>query len=386
MIDLNNIISKFVVWGIILWLSMVSIILLQGCETLQREPKATDKTKKQNDNADISTEMIAENLRNPWSIAFLPDESAIFTERDGRLRKLKKDLTLDKKRINITVNAESEGGLLGVTVHPDYRKNNLIYLYMTYREEGQVLNKIESYKLNFAEFSLSDRKIILDKIPGNSNHNGGRIKFGPDKKLYITTGDAQQPELAQERDSLAGKILRVNDDGTIPKDNPFNNSPVYSYGHRNPQGIAWHPQTNDMYATEHGKSANDEVNKIEPGKNYGWPEVIGSSDDPKFVNPVLSSGNETWAPSGADFFRTGKNFSNNLFFTALRGQHLHRIIFKNNLEAEKEDKLFVDEFGRLRDVVFGPDNSLYMLTSNQDGRGSPAPGGDRIIRISFNEN
>lgn len=173
----------------------------------------------------------------------------------------------------------------------------------------------------------TDLTVILDRIPGASIHDGGRIKFGPEGKLYITTGDAANPSLAQDLNSLAGKILRINSDGSIPEDNPFPGSPIYSYGHRNPQGLAWHPLTKELFSTEHGPSGappnccHDEVNIIEPGKNYGWPIVFGMARDPRFVDPILESGLDTWAPSGA-FFYSGnelpESWKDNLFFTALR--------------------------------------------------------------------
>jgi len=232
---------------------------------------------------------------------------------------------------------------------------------------------------------LSEEKILLEKIPGASYHDGGRIKFGPDGKLYITTGDAGITENAQDLNSLGGKILRMNSDGTIPDDNPFPNSPVYSLGHRNPQGLDWDPVTGKLVISEHGPRNHDEVNVIEAGKNYGWPRAIAARADPKYQSPLLHSGDVTWAPSGASFYKSSNipEWENKYFIATLRGEHLRMLDL--DLEENKvisSEALFLGEFGRLRDASVGPDGNLYILTSNRDGRGSPAPNDDRILRIT----
>ncbi|OGK39728.1 hypothetical protein A3A74_04510 [Candidatus Roizmanbacteria bacterium RIFCSPLOWO2_01_FULL_35_13] len=228
---------------------------------------------------------------------------------------------------------------------------------------------------------LSEEKIIVDQIPGNSNHNGGRIKFGPDKNLYITTGDAQEPSLAQNKNSLAGKILRVTDNGQPVTDNPFGNR-TYTYGHRNPQGIDW-DDSGRLWATEHGRSGIqsglDELNLIEPGKNYGWPEIQGDESRSDMETPVINSGtNITWAPSGAAFI------GDSLFFGGLRGQTLYEAFYKTNVQFKKADikEHFKGDFGRIREVIKGPDGMLYITTSNRDGRGFPKENDDKIIRIN----
>jgi glucose/arabinose dehydrogenase len=187
-------------------------------------------------------------------------------------------------------------------------------------------------------------------------------------------------------DSLAGKVLRLNDDGSVPSDNPLPDSPVYSYGHRNPQGLAWHPITGQLFATEHGSSARDEVNLIQPGKNYGWPTVQGVANDPRFVDPVLESGSTTWAPSGATFYGGDKlpqEWRGKLFFAGLRGTQIHWVSLEGPDFTRVADHgaLFEGVFGRIRTVVQGPDGYLYFATSNRDGRGSPGPQDDRILRI-----
>ena len=219
--------------------------------------------------------------------------------------------------------------------------------------------------------------------------DGGRMKFGPDGKLYIATGDAANYNLAQDLDSLAGKILRINSDGTIPEDNPFTDSAIFSYGHRNPQGIDWHPDSEILVATEHGPSgergdAHDEVNVIFSGKNYGWPDIVGDETSEGLENPILHTGEDTWAPSGAVFYDSDKitEWHEKYFIATLRGNHLRMLDLdlENNLVISSK-ALFSGEYGRLRSANMGPDGHLYILTSNQDGRGGPAQNDDRILRI-----
>lgn len=319
-----------------------------------------------------TSKTIAEDLSLPWALGFLPDGSLIFTERSGNVKLIQKGTDRPERLARIDgVAAEGEGGLLGLAVHPDYKKNHFIYLYYTYRSQGRLLNRVVRDKLQ--DGALVQDKILVDRIPGSSNHDGGRIKFGPDGLLYITTGDSQEPDLAQDRKSLAGKILRLKDDGSVPAENPFPGSPVYSLGHRNPQGLAW-DNRGRLWATEHGQSGNDEVNLIEPGKNYGWPTIEGDSGAPGLEKPVVHSSGDTWAPSGVAF-RDGS-----LFFAGLRGQAL----FSLNTQAPDAPRSVLGGFGRVRDVVVGPDGSLYISTSNNDGRGIPSLRGDRIIAFFLN--
>lgn len=313
--------------------------------------------------------IVAQNLDTPWAIAVLPDKSLLVTERSGNVRLIDANGNLQSNPVAVlpSVKEIGEGGLLGLVLHPNFSSNNYVYFYYTYDgSSGNTLNRVA--RMVYKDKKISDEKIIVDKIPGASNHNGGRIKFGPDSLLYVTTGDAQNPSLSQDKNSLAGKILRVKDDGTTPSDNPFSNL-VYSYGHRNPQGLAWNG--NELYAPEHGSSTLDEVNKIDTGLNYGWPEIRGDDTKQGMEKPIIHSGSDTWAPSGAAFL------GNRLFFGGLRGQALFELD-TNSLNFKAH---FKGEFGRIRDVVLGPDNMLYMTTSNRDGRGSPADTDDRIIRI-----
>lgn len=317
--------------------------------------------------------VVATGLSVPWAIAFLPDGGMLVTERAGRVRLIDKNGNLRSEPIATIseVKPLGEGGLHGVALHPDFDKNHYIYLYYTYGEFGnQTLNRVSRFI--FDGNSFSDQKIIVDKIPGASNHDGGRIKFDPDGLLYITTGDASQPSLAQNKDSLAGKILRVTDEGQAASGNPFGTR-IYSYGHRNPQGITWDSQ-GSLWATEHGQSATDELNLIEPGKNYGWPEIRGDQTSSGMESPILQSGTDTWAPAGAAFFE------GSIYFGGLRAQILYQAIIDGNKATLKTH--FKGKFGRIREVILGPDNMLYITTSNRDGRGNPTSDDDRIIMIN----
>ena len=325
--------------------------------------------------------VLAEGLDTPWAIAFLPDQSILLTERPGRLRKIDSSGKLDPLPIPgmPKVNEIGEGGLLGITLHPQFSSNNYLYLYYTYSGSGDnTLNRVS--RLTFKDNQLSAEQIIVDQIPGAGNHNGGRIKFGPDGLLYITTGDAGEPSQAQNKDSLAGKILRVTDQGQATPGNPFNNL-VYSLGHRNPQGIAWDSSGN-LWQTEHGRSAPtgfDEVNLIKMGQNYGWPDFEGDKMADGMIPPIRHSGpTTTWAPAGAAFI------GNSLFYGGLRGQTLYEVVIKDSKIDEFKEH-FKGQYGRIREVIADPDGMLYITTSNQDGRGSPLKTDDRLIRINPNK-
>ncbi|MDO8583545.1 MAG: PQQ-dependent sugar dehydrogenase [bacterium] len=317
--------------------------------------------------------ILAENLEVPWALVFLPDKSILFTERAGRVRYIDKKGNLLSDPIDIIedVTPTGEGGLLGITTHPDFSKNHFVYLYYTYSSDNsETLNRVVRFK--FENKQLSEKTTIVDAIPGALFHNGGRIKFGPDKFLYITTGDSQNPSLAQDTKSKAGKILRVDSDGKPAPGNPFENE-VFSYGHRNPQGIAW-DNSNRLWETEHGASTLDELNIIEKGKNYGWQIISGDKIQNGMETPIINSGPDTWAPSGTAYL------NNSIFFAGLRGQALYKATINGTKVDLKE--FLKGEMGRIREVVVGPDNLLYITTSNGDGRGIPDGTDDKIIRVN----
>lgn len=330
----------------------------------------------------VKVETVAENLSIPWSIDFASDGRIFFSERTGVLQVM--DNGIQKQVMSLDVGG-GEGGMLGIALDPDFESNHYIYIYYTYNDLLSTKNKLVRYVES--NNSLIEDKILLDGIPGAAYHDGGRIKFGPDGKLYITTGDSGDPDLSQRLDSLAGKILRINSDGSIPKDNPFPGFAVYSYGHRNPQGIDW-DKSGNLVSTEHGPSGwrgvgHDEINLIQGGANYGWPDVIGDETKDAMTSPLLHSGDDTWAPSGAAFYYGEQipQWNGKYFAASLRGQSLLAIDFDSEYDVVSFEKLFLGEYGRLRDVASGPDG-LYILTSNQDGRGIPAINDDRILRIT----
>ncbi len=335
--------------------------------TTKSSAEITSNPTDKNPQKDI--EIIAENLNIPWEIAFLPDGELLVTERTGNLLKINSKAIIPIEGVRHI----GEGGLLGLALHPKFTENHLIYLYHTTQSGNNITNVVERYRLENNQ--VTDKKIILQGIGGAANHDGGRIAFGPDGYLYITTGDAQNEQDSQRTSSLNGKILRIKDDGSIPSDNPFGNA-IYSYGHRNPQGLAWDHQGN-LWATEHGRSGIlsgfDELNKIEKGKNYGWPIIQGEQTKTGMLSPVIQSGaTTTWAPSGAAFYN-GK-----IFFSGLRGETLYTYDIANkSLQTYLKGQL-----GRIRAVVLGPDNNLYITTSNRDGRGTIKAGDDKIIRVN----
>ena len=334
------------------------------------------------DGVRFTANAVATNLEIPWSMAFAPDGRLFVTERPGRVRIL--DLTVRSSELALTLDdvfAEGEAGLLGLALDPDFAQSRLVYLYYSARlPGGGRVNRVVRYRE--AGSRLGERAVLLDNIPAGQIHDGGRLRFGPDGLLYITAGDAASAGLAQDLGSLAGKILRVASDGTTPRANPFS-SPIYSYGHRNPQGFDWHPATGDLWASEHGNTGNDEINVIDPGANYGWPRIeatqtmAGMRTPVTFYNPAI-------APSGAAFYRGQlfPRFANNLFVATLRGTHLLRLTLDASTRGvTAQEQLLAGRFGRLRDVITGPDGSLYFCTNNRDGRGSPTSTDDRIVRL-----
>lgn len=320
------------------------------------------------------TEIIGNDLEIPWEIVPLPDGRILVTERPGRV------IILGKGEIFKVEEAEhtGEAGLLGAVLSPDFSEDKHIYLYYTYRARNGLFNRVSRFML--VDDTLKDEEYILDGIPGSRFHNGGRIKFGPDGKLYVTTGDAQETSLSQNVDSLAGKILRMNPDGSAPEDNPFENSLVYAYGLRNPQGLSWHPVTGDLYASDHGPNSHDELNHILPGKNYGWPIVTCTASDERFEDPLVCYSEYTMAPSGVAFLPWDELIESPLYVAGLRGNMLMRLDINDEGTLIRREELFTD-LGRIRTVIYH-EGSLYIATNNRDGRGVPKDEDDVIIKIT----
>jgi len=315
------------------------------------------------------TQTVATGLEIPWEMVFLENEVMLVAERRGRLIKIENGQKRTIAQIE-DVKSEGEGGLLGMTLHPNFSENKWLYLYMTVDGDNGTENEVRRYSLG--ENGISDGEIILSGIEGAIIHNGGRLKFGPDGYLYVATGDANRPDLAQNLNTLAGKILRIKDDGSVPSDNPFNNE-IYSYGHRNVQGMAWDSEDR-LWATEHGPSTMDEVNQIVAGGNYGWPEISGDETREGMITAVINSGtSETWAPSGMEIVDDW------IYFVGLRGQNLYRMrADTKNVELER---LLDGVYGRMRFINAGNDGYFYIGTNNRDGRGQPKADDDRIVKI-----
>jgi glucose/arabinose dehydrogenase len=323
-------------------------------------------------------EIIAQGLQAPRSIDISKDGRIFLSEKRGSIRVVDNGTLLTEPVGDIKAENIGDAGLLGLTLHPNFTQNHLFYVYYTYSNSTGLFNKV--LMLKESNNRIIDSKTILDGIPGDDYRDGGRIKFGPDGKLYVSTGDASIPEQSQDLDSLAGKILRTNEDGTIPQDNPFSNSPVYAYGFRNVQGLAWAPNSGALYSSDQGEAGNDEINLISPGKNYGWPheECISSDDEDNRYTPPLLCFNPSLEPSGIAFAFSNKlGYQNHLIVATLKGSHLRDIDF----DSGSQNTILVG-YGRIIDLVESEDGSIFVLTSNTDGRALPQQGDDKILRLT----
>ncbi len=342
--------------------------------------------------AGVKVEVWSKNLKAPWSLAFLPDGRGLVSERRGTIRLLSANgQYANTPLFTLDVAEDDESGLMGLAVHPSFPQAPFVYAMRTYRRRTTWNNEV--LRLYFDGHAMSLDKILIADIPAGNNHNGGRLGFGPDGMLYVGTGDIFKRRLSQDLTSLAGKILRIDENGLVPADNPFPDSPIWSWGHRNVQGLAWDPKTGAFYNTEHGPSgevgfgAFDEVNLVEKGGNFGWPlvvgagnqRVVGAGNQHGMLDPIVAWPEDAVPPSGAAFW-------NGDIFIATLGQGLIRIQLQNE-RAIHVDRWFNDGdnsvYGRLRDAVQGPGGALYVLTGNNDWRGNPGPDDDRILRLSL---
>jgi glucose/arabinose dehydrogenase len=321
---------------------------------------------------DLTPRLVADGLAVPWGITFLPDGAALIAQRDKATVLL---LTPEGKIREVGevagVTPTAEGGLLGLAVSPSYATDRTIYAYITTGLDNRVVT------MPFDGERLGAATPILTGIPRGEIHDGGRIAFGPDDKLYVTTGETGDSSLAQDRSSLGGKILRLNPNGSVPRDNPFPGSPIWSYGHRNVQGIAWDAKGR-LWASEFGSSVWDELNLIEPGGNYGWPIGEGALHKSAYTDPLLQWRTGDASPSGIAYL------DGDLWMAALHGARLYRIPVHADGTVGKPRALFTGEYGRLRTVVATPDGRLWFTTSNRDGRageGFPTSTDDRLFEI-----
>jgi aldose sugar dehydrogenase len=396
-----------------LWLPLSSLVCVlsiaisactpeqQASSALQGSPppaksfaSAQPQTFAQTEIKSFKVETVTDGLEVPWSIEFLPDRSILVTERPGRLRIIRNG-KLDPNPIAglPTIAVRGEGGLMDLALHPKFSQNRWLYLAYTIEGDGGLLQtRISRFRLT--DKGLTEKLDIFPGIPGTAGntHFGSRLAFGQDGKLYITLGERGEPKRAQDLKNLNGKTLRLNDNGTVPKDNPYvgrsdARPEIFSFGHRNAQGIAIQPKTGAIFQTEHGPSGydgrqgGDEVNVVEAGKNYGWPNISYNRQAPGQLPPLLLY-QDAIAPAGATFY-TGKSFpqwQGNLFFTNLRGRSLIRVAL-NGIKVVGQEQLLQQQYGRLRDVKQGPDGFLYIATSDNDGYGDGRAGGDRIIRL-----
>ncbi|SFE34577.1 Glucose/arabinose dehydrogenase, beta-propeller fold [Lentibacillus persicus] len=328
------------------------------------QAEEADDTETKTADEDTEKKTIAENLEEPWEIEHA-DGKFYVSERTGSIVTIDNaEQTRKPVQFSKDLSNQPEAGLLGVLLPDGFAETREAIAYYSYQENEAYYQRVATIEESGDQWE--ETSVLLDEIPGGQVHQGGRIEVGPDGKLYVTTGDATMEDSAQDLDSLAGKILRMNLDGTIPDDNPFEGSYVYSYGHRNSQGLAWNGD-GELYATEHGSNAKDEINQIAAGNNYGWPVIRGDETEADMTEPLIHSGNNTWAPSGMVYH---EGF---FYFGGLAGEGLYRF----DPENETEERIVSDE-GRVRDV-YSTEEGIYFLTNNTDGRGAPGVNDDRML-------
>lgn len=313
---------------------------------------------------------IATNLAVPWGLAFLPDGSALVSERNTARIKRISGGTVTTIGTVPGVRPAGEGGLLGIAVAPTFNTDRFVYAYLTAVNDNRLV------RMTFNGTTLGTPQVLITGIAKNTIHNGGRLAFGPDGMLYVSTGDANNTSNAQNPNSLNGKILRVTPTGAAAPGNPTPGSRVFTMGHRNVQGLAF-DAAGRLFASEFGQNTTDELNLIRAGGNYGWPTCEGRCNDARFVNPITQWSVAQASPSGVAFTR------NTVWLAGLRGQRLWAVPVLNGALDGTPTAFFNGSFGRLRNVVTAPDGSLWLVTNNTDGRGTPRQGDDRIVRLTF---
>ncbi|MEU0115634.1 PQQ-dependent sugar dehydrogenase [Streptomyces bobili] len=318
---------------------------------------------------------VAEGLNTPWGLVPLPEGGLLVASRDEGTITLVDEESGRKTELGEVpgVSAAGEGGLLGLALSPDYASDHMVYAYFTSASDNRVVRMLYDAGRPVGE-QLGAPDTVFRGIPKGMIHNGGRIAFGPDELLYVGTGESGQQGLAQDKESLGGKILRLTPEGEPAPGNPFPDSPVYSYGHRNVQGLAWDAKQR-LFAAEFGQNTWDELNAIVPGGNYGWPEAEGKSDDGKYRDPLAQWSTDEASPSGIAFAE------GSIWMAGLRGQRLWRVPLKGTAASADSQAFLEGDHGRLRTVVAAGGDKLWVTTSNTDGRGAPKKGDDRILEL-----
>lgn len=373
------------------WLSLCLPVLLAACGACGAGPTSSNCTLVSDGygpagSVPIAVETVVSGLEVPWGIAFLPSGDMLVTERPGRIR-LVQNGAITRTLATVPIAPGGEGGLLGVALAPDFAESRAFFIYFT----AQDGNRVERWTLAADETSASRERVLLEGIPSAKYHDGGRLRIGPDGMLYIGTGDAREPELSQDRSSLAGKILRLAPDGSVPGDNPFAGSPVYLSGIRNTQGFDWRDD-GTLLVTDHGpsgelgRSAHDEVTVANAGDNLGWPTVYRCEHREGMVAPLITFANAV-PPGGAAVYRGDgvPAWRGSLLVGSLGAKHLHRVMLTDDGKLKGHEVYLENRHGRLRDVIMGPDGHLYVTTSNCDGRGDCGPDKDHILRITAAE-
>lgn len=318
---------------------------------------------------------VTEDLKTPWGLAPLADGGLLVSSRDEGTITRVDEQTGKKTELGEVpgVSAAGEGGLLGIALSPDYASDHMIYAYFTSASDNRIVRMLYDDKKPAGE-QLGAPDTVFKGIPKGVIHNGGRIAFGPDRMLYVGTGESGDGSLSQDKKSLGGKILRLTPEGEPAPGNPFPDSPVYSYGHRNVQGLAWDSKQR-LFASEFGQDTWDELNAIKPGDDYGWPNAEGKSSDPKYHNPIAQWRTDDASPSGIAYAE------GSIWMAGLKGQRLWRIPLKGTEASAAPQAFLTGEYGRLRTMVSAGGDKLWLVTSNTDGRGNPKQGDDRILEL-----